>query len=63
MRTYRIVPKSAFKSYWERIRLQFNIDSRISQIKMPWEMNNLKQCFNKKPVYLLQNNFLDLKNL
>lgn len=62
MGTFRIVPKTVFNSYWERIRLQFNIDSRISQIKVPWEMNNLKRCFNKKLVYLLQNHFLNTKN-
>lgn len=32
--TYKIIPKTAFKSYWKKIRLQFTIDSRISQIRV-----------------------------
>lgn len=31
IRTYKVIPKTAFKSYWEKIRLQFTIGSRITQ--------------------------------
>lgn len=31
---YSIVTKTVFNSYWEKIRLQFNIAPRISQIKV-----------------------------